>query len=213
MEGEQECPCSILPTVPISTLGLGFAYTSLGFATLFPQGILQARSAEGPAGLLSLHPLLRHLRLRHREQQEEGGGGGGAGEPRGERLQHGPQHLLLQEPAVRQLDPQGEAAGADPGLSRGAPHPGQMRKLCPKPELRTASIPHKSDLFMGFVSEHFAALSAPYFGRSKAFGFSEPARRSDPDGTIPSSFFYPNTLKILPARSQVPVRGEALQLR
>lgn len=74
-------------------------------AALLLQGVLPAGAAEGSAGLLGLHPLLRRLRLRHREQPEEGGRGRGAGEPRRKRLQHGPQHLLLQKPPVCQLDP------------------------------------------------------------------------------------------------------------
>lgn len=133
--------------------GGGVARAALAFAllALLLQGVLPARSAQGTAGLLGLQPLLRRLRLRHRERQEEGGRGGGAGEPRRKRLQHGAQHLLLQKPPVRQLNPQGEAAGGDPGLSRGASNPGRMRKLCPKPEPKSVSIPHKSDMFIGLV--------------------------------------------------------------
>lgn len=75
----------------------------------FLQGILPEGTEE--RGLLGLQPLLRRLRLHHREWQEEGGRGGDAGEPRGERLQHRPQHLLLQEPPAGQPDPQGELPG------------------------------------------------------------------------------------------------------
>lgn len=87
--------------------GGGVARAALAFAllALLLQGVLPARSAQGTAGLLGLQPLLRRLRLRHRERQEEGGRGGGAGEPRRKRLQHGAQHLLLQKPPVRQLNP------------------------------------------------------------------------------------------------------------
>lgn len=119
----------------------------------FLQGILPEGATEG--GLLSLQPLLRRLRLRHREQQEKGGHGSDSGKPRGERLQHRPQHLLLQEPPVRQPDPQGEAPGGDPGLSRGTANPGPMRKLQPKAEPKAGSVPRKSELFMGSVSKHF----------------------------------------------------------
>lgn len=119
----------------------------------FLQGILPEGAEEG--GLLCLQPLLRCLRLRHREQQEEGGRGSHAGKPWGERLQHRPQHLLLQEPPVRQPDPQGEAPEGDPGFFRGTANPSRMRKLQPKAEPKSVSIPHKSELFMGSVSKHF----------------------------------------------------------
>lgn len=70
--------------VKIPGLGLGAVLQAALACTtaLLLQGVLPPGSAEGTAGLLGLHPLLRHLRLRHREQQEEGGRGSGAGEPR-----------------------------------------------------------------------------------------------------------------------------------
>lgn len=182
-------------------------------AALLSQGVLPAGSAEGTAGLLGLQPLLRRLRLRHRERQEEGGRGGGAGEPRRKRLQHSPQHLLLQEPPVRQLNPQGEAAGGYPGLSRGAPNPGRMRKLCPKPEPKNVSIPHKSDVFIGVVSKHLQPFQLFILEIQKRLNFKSLKEGQRQMKLFPSLFFCSNSLKILAARGQGPVRDEFSQLR
>lgn len=116
----------------------------------FLQGILPEGSEE--RRLLGLQPLLRRLRLRHRERQEEGGRGGDAGEPRGERLQHRPQHLLLQEPPAGQPDPQGELSQAFPEVLL---IPAGWESCGLKSEPKFVSVPHKSELFMGSVSKRF----------------------------------------------------------
>lgn len=216
-EGDQGFPRTILCTVHIKFVGLGLGMVlqaALAFTTtLLLQGVLPVDSAEGTAGLLGLHPLLRRLCLRHREQQEEGGRGGGAGEPRRKCLQHGPQHLLLQKPPVRQLDPQGEAAGGDPGLSRGTSNPSRMRKPCPKPEPKNVSIPHKSDMFMGLVSKHLRPFQLSILEIQKCLNFKSLKKGQMQMKLFPSLFFYSSSLKILDAHGQVPVRDEFLQLR